>query len=151
MATVSSVPPYPRRMAPLARRSREFTPEELKDAVYWERRRRNNEAARRSRQKRRRRELVLEQRLLELLEENCRLRAHLVALRLPSAPRSDKQPDTGATQQARNSGEPAWLRSLPHKLRLKISSPGGRNVSLQGSQSGFAQDAQHSSRTEPHC
>eukprot|EP00061_Rhincodon_typus_P011941 g37320.t1 len=136
-------------MAPFTRRSREFTPEELKDTVYWERRRRNNEAARRSRQKRRYRELVLEQRLLELLEENCRLRAHLVALQLPSGPRIDKQRDTGATQQVRSSGEPAWLRSLPHKLRLKISSSGSGNNQLsdpgmQGSEPSSVQELEHS-------
>ncbi|XP_041042503.1 uncharacterized protein LOC121277290 [Carcharodon carcharias] len=133
---------------PAPRRSREFTPEELKDSVYWERRRRNNEAARRSRQKRRFRELVLERRLLELLEENCRLRAHLLALRLPDSPPSppvspaarggvvhtqgDEQPGPGsragsvpgdgAGSVPGGGSQPAWIRSLPHKLRLKISS-----------------------------
>ncbi|XP_048383842.1 NFIL3 like protein-like [Stegostoma tigrinum] len=117
MATASSVSPCSRAMGPLARRSREFTPEELKDTVYWERRRRNNEAARRSRQKRRYRELVLEQRLLELLEENCRLRTHLLTLQLPSDPPIDKQPDTvlsidlcEAVAESRN-----WGRNPPAK------------------------------------
>lgn len=65
-----------------ARRKREFIQEEKKDECYWEKRRKNNEAAKRSREKRRVNDMVLEQRVLGLLEENARLRAELLALKL---------------------------------------------------------------------
>lgn len=65
-----------------SRRKREFIQEEKKDECYWEKRRKNNEAAKRSREKRRVNDMVLEQRVLGLLEENARLRAELLALKL---------------------------------------------------------------------
>lgn len=65
-----------------ARRKREFIHEEKKDDGYWEKRRKNNEAAKRSREKRRVNDMVLEQQVLGLLEENARLRAELLALKL---------------------------------------------------------------------
>ncbi|XP_029772349.1 uncharacterized protein LOC115273446 [Suricata suricatta] len=79
-----------RARGPALRRQREFTPEEKKDTVYWEKRRKNNEAAKRSREKRRLNDAALEGRLAALLEENALLRAELWALRhrfglLPSA------------------------------------------------------------------
>ncbi|XP_066504181.1 nuclear factor, interleukin 3 regulated, member 4 [Hoplias malabaricus] len=64
------------------RRKREFTPEEKKDACYWEKRRKNNEAAKRSREKRRANDYMLETRLVALSEENAALRAELLALKL---------------------------------------------------------------------
>ncbi|XP_065102633.1 nuclear factor, interleukin 3 regulated, member 4 [Paramisgurnus dabryanus] len=64
------------------RRKREFIPDEKKDAMYWEKRRKNNEAAKRSREKRRVSDYVLETRLVSLSEENARLRAELLALKL---------------------------------------------------------------------
>uniref|UniRef100_A0A672IQH8 Nuclear factor interleukin-3-regulated protein-like n=1 Tax=Salarias fasciatus TaxID=181472 RepID=A0A672IQH8_SALFA len=64
-----------------ARRKREFTPNEKKDEGYWDKRRKNNEAAKRSREKRRANDMVLEKRVLDLLEENARLRAELLALK----------------------------------------------------------------------
>lgn len=64
-----------------ARRKREFTPSEKKDEGYWDKRRKNNEAARRSREKRRANDMVLERRVLDLLEENACLRAELLALK----------------------------------------------------------------------
>lgn len=64
-----------------ARRKREFTPNEKKDEGYWDKRRKNNEAAKRSREKRRANDMVLERRVLGLLEENARLRAELLALK----------------------------------------------------------------------
>lgn len=63
------------------RRKREFIPEEKKDDGYWDKRRKNNEAAKRSREKRRANDMVLERRVLGLLEENARLRAELLALK----------------------------------------------------------------------
>lgn len=64
------------------RRKREFIPEDKKDATYWEKRRKNNEAAKRSREKRRVNDYVLETRLVSLSEENARLRAELLTLKL---------------------------------------------------------------------
>ncbi|RXM95533.1 Nuclear factor interleukin-3-regulated protein [Acipenser ruthenus] len=65
-----------------SRRKREFMPDEKKDATYWEKRRKNNEAAKRSREKRRVHDYVMEGRLAGLSEENLRLRAELLALKL---------------------------------------------------------------------
>ncbi|XP_061593009.1 nuclear factor interleukin-3-regulated protein-like [Cololabis saira] len=64
------------------RRKREFMPEERKDALYWEKRRKNNEAAKRSREKRRMSDFVLESHLTALKEENTRLSAELMAIKL---------------------------------------------------------------------
>ncbi|XP_041833106.1 nuclear factor, interleukin 3 regulated, member 6 [Melanotaenia boesemani] len=66
---------------PSARRKREFIPNDKKDDGYWDKRRKNNEAAKRSREKRRVNDIVLESRVLALLEENARLRAELLALK----------------------------------------------------------------------
>lgn len=63
------------------RRKREFTPDEKKDSSYWDKRKKNNEAAKRSREKRRVNDMVLEQRVIGLLEENGRLKAELLALK----------------------------------------------------------------------
>ncbi|XP_035492805.2 NFIL3 like protein [Scophthalmus maximus] len=63
------------------RRKREFTPNDKKDEGYWDKRRKNNEAAKRSRERRRANDMVLERRVLGLLEENARLRAELLALK----------------------------------------------------------------------
>ncbi|KAJ3600827.1 hypothetical protein NHX12_031802 [Muraenolepis orangiensis] len=63
------------------RRKREFIPVDQKDDGYWDKRRKNNEAAKRSREKRRVNDMVLENRVLALLEENGRLRAELLALK----------------------------------------------------------------------
>ncbi|XP_051988303.1 nuclear factor interleukin-3-regulated protein-like [Xyrauchen texanus] len=63
------------------RRKREFIPHEKKDEGYWDKRKKNNEAAKRSREKRRVNDMVLENRVLALLEENARLRAELLALK----------------------------------------------------------------------
>ncbi|XP_039107508.1 NFIL3 like protein [Hyaena hyaena] len=73
--------PGVRVRGPALRRQREFTPEEKKDTVYWEKRRKNNEAAKRSREKRRLNDAALEGQLALLLEENAALRAELWALR----------------------------------------------------------------------
>ncbi|KAF7216435.1 NFIL3 like protein [Nothobranchius furzeri] len=64
-----------------ARRKRDLTPSERKDDSYWDKRKKNNEAAKRSREKRRANDLVLERRVLGLLEENAHLKAELLAVR----------------------------------------------------------------------
>lgn len=65
----------------LRRNKREFISDEKKDDGYWDKRRKNNEAAKRSREKRRANDVVIETRVLGLLEENARLRAELLALK----------------------------------------------------------------------
>ncbi|CAL1593884.1 unnamed protein product [Knipowitschia caucasica] len=64
------------------RRKREFTPEEQKDNIYWEKRRKNNEAAKKSREKRRRNDYVLESYVMALQEDNARLKAELMAMKI---------------------------------------------------------------------
>ncbi|XP_029290936.1 uncharacterized protein LOC115010495 [Cottoperca gobio] len=64
-----------------ARRKREFISNEKKDDGYWDKRKKNNEAAKRSREKRRATDMVLERRVLGLLEENAHLRAEVLALK----------------------------------------------------------------------
>lgn len=62
-------------------RKRESTSCERTEENYWGKRRKNNEAARRSREKKRANDMVLERRLLGLLEENARLKAEVLALK----------------------------------------------------------------------
>lgn len=64
------------------RRKREFISSEKKDAFYWEKRRKNNEAAKRSREKRRLNDMVLENRVIALNDENARLKAELLQLKM---------------------------------------------------------------------
>lgn len=64
------------------RRKREFISSEKKDASYWEKRRKNNEAAKRSREKRRLNDMVLENRVIALNDENVRLKAELLQLKM---------------------------------------------------------------------
>lgn len=64
------------------RRKKEFIPEERKDALYWQKRHKNNEAAKRSREKRRFNDYALESHLVALKEENARLSAELMAIKL---------------------------------------------------------------------
>lgn len=64
------------------RRKREFIPEDKKDALYWEKRRKNNEAAKRSREKRKINDHVLESHFEALKEENARLSAELMAIKV---------------------------------------------------------------------
>uniref|UniRef100_A0A8C6TKG9 Nuclear factor, interleukin 3 regulated, member 6 n=1 Tax=Neogobius melanostomus TaxID=47308 RepID=A0A8C6TKG9_9GOBI len=75
--------PIKRKESPSStlRRKREFIPQDKKDDGYWDKRKKNNEAAKRSREKRRMNDMVLETRVLGLLEENARLRAELLALK----------------------------------------------------------------------
>lgn len=60
---------------------REFTLTEKTDDSYWDKRKMNNEAARRSREKRRMKDMVVETKVLALLEDNARLKAELLALK----------------------------------------------------------------------
>ncbi|XP_033820614.1 nuclear factor interleukin-3-regulated protein-like [Periophthalmus magnuspinnatus] len=65
-----------------SRRKREFIPDDQKDALYWEKRRKNNEAAKKSREKRRMNDYVLETYVMALKEENTRLKAELMAIKI---------------------------------------------------------------------
>ncbi|KAL3869222.1 hypothetical protein ACJMK2_041931 [Sinanodonta woodiana] len=64
-----------------SRKQREFIPENRKDDHYWEKRRKNNEAARKSREKRRIHDMALENRIMDLTRDNCRLRNELLELK----------------------------------------------------------------------
>ena len=64
-----------------SRKQREFIPENKKDAGYWEKRRKNNEAARRSREKRRYHDMALENRIMDLTRDNCKLRNELSSIK----------------------------------------------------------------------
>lgn len=63
------------------RRKRESIPAENKDEGYWDKRKKNNEAAKRSREKRRISDMVVENKVLALLEDNARLKAEILALK----------------------------------------------------------------------
>lgn len=63
------------------RKQREFIPDNKKDDGYWEKRRKNNEAARRSREKRRINDMELENRIMELTRENCKLQNELMIVK----------------------------------------------------------------------
>ncbi|XP_051568199.1 nuclear factor, interleukin 3 regulated, member 3 [Myxocyprinus asiaticus] len=63
------------------RHKRKFIPAEKKDEGYWDKRKKNNEAARRSREKQRFNDIVVENKVLALLEDNARLKAELLALK----------------------------------------------------------------------
>ena len=64
-----------------SRKQREFIPDNKKDAGYWEKRRKNNEAARRSREKRRYHDMALENRIMDLTRDNCKLRNELSSIK----------------------------------------------------------------------
>lgn len=64
------------------RRKREFIPEEKKDALYWDKRHKNNDAAKRSRKRRRMNDYAQETHLTAMKEENTRLGAELMAMKL---------------------------------------------------------------------
>lgn len=85
--SVRGCPPRPGRLIKSkpnmsCRRKREFISDEKKDASYWEKRRKNNEAAKRSREKRRLNDMVLENRVIALNDENVRLKAELLQLKM---------------------------------------------------------------------
>ncbi|XP_077334680.1 nuclear factor interleukin-3-regulated protein-like [Lithobates pipiens] len=65
----------------ISRRKREFVPDELKDAHYWEKRRRNNLAAKRSREKKRQQDFAIENKVLALNLENSTLKAELLSIK----------------------------------------------------------------------
>ncbi|XP_041940746.1 nuclear factor, interleukin 3 regulated, member 6 [Alosa sapidissima] len=114
-----------------ARRKREFIPQDKKDDSYWDKRKKNNEAAKRSREKRRVNDMVLESRVLALLEENARLRAELLALKFRFGLVKDPSstPILPLTAQSPPPAQHCYLPSLhpsqPSGLQLGPRSLGG--------------------------
>ncbi|KAM9745248.1 nuclear factor, interleukin 3 regulated, member 6 [Menidia menidia] len=138
-----------------ARRKREFIPQDKKDEGYWDKRRKNNEAAKRSREKRRVNDMVLESRVLALLEENARLRAELLALKfrfglvkdpsnapiLPLAAAPHHTPQAAAPQYYLPRGEGALRGSLappPNNPPGQFSAKSSREAGNVSEDSGFS-------------
>lgn len=120
------------------RRKREFIPEEKKDALYWEKRRKNNEAAKRSREKRRMNDYVLERHLMALKEENTRLSAELMTLKLHFGlvrPASYTAHQSSHLQhQVHSSTQPSTATSTHHHSLQRDYYWGGRDLSVIASQ-----------------
>ncbi|XP_067472335.1 nuclear factor, interleukin 3 regulated, member 6 isoform X3 [Thunnus thynnus] len=137
------------------RRKREFIPLDKKDDGYWDKRRKNNEAAKRSREKRRVNDMVLESRVLALLEENARLRAELLALKfrfglvkdpsnapilpLTTAPQHTTQSLTPHYYLHRGDGGlPNSSTSHPSNQKGQLSARGSRDAGNLSEDSGFS-------------
>ncbi|XP_039667787.1 nuclear factor interleukin-3-regulated protein-like [Perca fluviatilis] len=116
------------------RRKREFIPEERKDALYWEKRRKNNEAAKRSREKRRMNDYVLETHLMAMKEENTRLSAELMAIKLRfglihPAPFTAHQ-NNQLQHHVHSSTQPITATSTHHQSLQRDYNWGGRDPSV---------------------
>lgn len=137
------------------RRKREFIPIDKKDEGYWDKRRKNNEAAKRSREKRRVNDIVLEGRVLALLEENARLRAELLALKFRFGLVKDPSnapilPLTTASQHNAHTltphyyihvgdeGPPSSSASHPNNQTGQLSTRGSRDAGHTSEDSGFS-------------
>uniref|UniRef100_A0A668AAT8 Nuclear factor, interleukin 3 regulated, member 3 n=1 Tax=Myripristis murdjan TaxID=586833 RepID=A0A668AAT8_9TELE len=133
-----------------SRRKREFIPDEKKDACYWDKRRKNNEAAKRSREKRRANDMVLETRVLGLLEENARLRAELLALKLRFGLVKDPSDVTILTQS--NSSTHPIQPQPPVSEDSGFSTPGSSNVGSPVSEEHYVgrPDSGEGLRSLPH-
>ncbi|XP_008281974.1 nuclear factor, interleukin 3 regulated, member 6 [Stegastes partitus] len=134
------------------RRKREFIPVDKKDEGYWDKRRKNNEAAKRSREKRRVNDMVLESRVLALLEENARLRAELLALKfrfglvkdpsntqilpLTTAPQHNTQSLT--PQYYLHRGESSSAAHPNNQPGQQLSTRGSRDAGNMSEDSGFS-------------
>lgn len=136
-------------LSPTVRRKREFIPSEKKDEGYWDKRKKNNEAAKRSREKRRVNDMVLENRVLVLLEENARLRAELLALKFRFGLVKDPSnasilPLTTATCIPQPSGPHYYLprgdgaQNVSHQSSGPQSGRGIRDTSSMSEDSGFS-------------
>lgn len=118
------------------RRKREFTPEEKKDALYWEKRRKNNEAAKRSREKRRMNDYVLETHLMALKEENARLSAELMAIKLHFGlvhPAAYTAQNNRLQHHIHSSTQPVSATSSHHQSLPRDYYWGGRDSSVMSS------------------
>ncbi|ESO00716.1 hypothetical protein HELRODRAFT_82807, partial [Helobdella robusta] len=68
-------------MKSVTRRHREFIPDHKKDKEYWMKRQKNNAAAKKSREKRRLNDVVLTNQIVQLTNENKRLKVELQAIK----------------------------------------------------------------------
>lgn len=115
------------------RRKREFIPEERKDALYWEKRRKNNEAAKRSREKRKMNDYAVETHLMALKEENARLSAELMAIKLHfglAQPAAFTGHQSNQAQQHSHSSTEAVSATSTHHHYLQNYYWGGREPSI---------------------
>lgn len=116
------------------RRKREFIPQEKKDEGYWDKRKKNNEAAKRSREKRRVNDMVLERRVLALLEENARLRAELLALKFRFG--LVKDPSNAPILPLATAPHPSAQALTPHSFFHSVQASNTNNLSSQMSARG---------------
>lgn len=124
-------------LSPSVRRKREFIPNEKKDDGYWDKRKKNNEAAKRSREKRRVNDMVLENRVLALLEENARLRAELLALKFRFG--LVKDPSSASILPLTCGPQPSGPHYYaPHQSGAPQSGRGLRDTSSMSEDSGFS-------------
>ncbi|KPP61459.1 hypothetical protein Z043_120439 [Scleropages formosus] len=105
-----------RRLSPSVRRKRQMTPEDKKDATYWDKRQKNNEAAKRSRERRRFNDFVLEGQLLALSEENAKLRAEMLQLQCHFGLATEQPADSPAPS---HHPAPSRLKSSLWSLRAR--------------------------------
>lgn len=136
------------------RRKREFIATDKKDEGYWDKRKKNNEAAKRSREKRRVNDMVVENRVLALLEENARLRAELLALKfrfglvkdpsntpilpLTSAPGTPQTLTPHYYIPRGDGGLPSALVPHPNSQPSQLSVRGSRDAGNMSEDSGFS-------------
>ncbi|XP_068615044.1 uncharacterized protein [Brachionichthys hirsutus] len=139
--------PLKRKESPSSsiRRKREFIPVDKKDEGYWDKRRKNNEAAKRSREKRRVNDMVLESRVLALLEENARLRAELLALKFRFGLVKDPSngpilPLTATPHQTMTTHcyLPSSSAAHPNNQASQVKSRGSREAGNMSEDSGFS-------------
>ncbi|XP_045158382.2 nuclear factor interleukin-3-regulated protein-like isoform X2 [Mercenaria mercenaria] len=118
---------YPPGYIP-SRKQREFIPENKKDDGYWEKRRKNNEAARRSREKRRVHDMALENRIMELTRENCKVRNELILIKKKFGLSLDETFTGDETEPKRQEGPPPLH---PVSETVRPSNPSLRVVSQE--------------------
>lgn len=123
-----------------SRKQREFIPENKKDDGYWEKRRKNNEAARRSREKRRIHDMALENRIMELTRENCKVRNELILIKKKFGLALDET-FTGDESDSKGIEGPPKLNPVSESMRP--SHPSQRVISPEN-QSRYPSLLQHS-------
>lgn len=141
-----------------SRRLREFIPEHKKDNDYWMKRQKNNEAAKRSREKRRLNDVIMGQRIMELTNENKRLRMELDAIRRafgsppppqpPPPPLSVDMPYNADISYCTGGNANQKRRSLPSIGSIAVSTP---NAITSLSCSSFARMPVEPSRMPSSC
>lgn len=102
-----------------SRKQREFIPDNRKDEGYWEKRRKNNEAARRSREKRRVHDMALENRIMDLTRDNCKLRNELLTLKKKFGLSPDEVISEGSDQPVSHNA----AKMSPNRVNSHLSQP----------------------------